>query len=106
MSCNCCDYGCTASHNCPARPTPATAAERAAQFQAETDRATARNTTRQQPTRHTSQELPNPTADLFQQPEPPSRLSVATAYGAGLAICLTGLGFLAGYATHMLGHLK
>lgn len=101
MSCNCCDYGCTASHNCPARPTPATAAERAAQFQADTDRQQ-----HQQAHRARSQELPNPTAELFQQPEPPSRLSVATAYGAGLAICLTGLGFLAGYATHMLGHLK
>lgn len=101
MSCNCCDYGCTASHNCPARPTPATAAERAAQFQAETDRQQ-----HQQAHRAHSQELPNPTADLLQLPEPPSRLSVATAYGAGLAICLTGLGFLAGYATHMLGHLK
>lgn len=98
---NCCDYDCHQGHNCPARPTPATASERAAQFQSETDRQQHR-----QAHRAHSQELPNPTADLFQQPEPPSRLSVATAYGAGLAICLTGLGFLAGYATHMLGNLK
>ena len=98
---NCCDYDCHQGRDCPARQTPATSAERAAQFQAETDRQQ-----HKQAHRAHSQELPNPTADLFQQPEPPSRLSVATAYGAGLAICLTGLGFLAGYATHMLAQIK
>lgn len=100
MSCNCCDYGCTASHNCPARPTPATAAERAAQFQAETDRQQ-----HKQAHRAHSQELPNPTAELGQA-LPSTTPTLATIYGAGLLACIAGLAFLAGYATGMLERLQ
>lgn len=100
MSCNCCDYGCTASHNCPARPTPATAAERAAQFEAETDRQQ-----HKQAHRAHSQELPNPTAELLQQIDEPSPIE-ALFYRIGLVACIAGMSFLAGYATGLWERLQ
>lgn len=44
MSCDdyCCNYGCNQGRDCPARRTPAKATELAAQFQADTDRQTAK----------------------------------------------------------------
>ena len=44
MSCDdyCCNYGCNQGRNCPARKKPAKSTERAAQFQADTDRQTAK----------------------------------------------------------------
>ena len=44
MSCDdyCCNYGCNQGRNCPARKKPAKASERAAQFQADTDRQAAK----------------------------------------------------------------
>lgn len=38
----CCNHGCNQGRNCVARKTPAKSTERAAQFQADTDRQTAK----------------------------------------------------------------
>lgn len=97
---NCCDYDCHQGRDCPARQTPATSAERAAQFQADTDRQQ-----HQQAHRAHSQELPNPTAELGQA-LPSTTPTLATIYGASLLACIAGLSFLAGYATGLLERLQ
>lgn len=97
---NCCDYDCHQDRDCPARQTPATSAERAAQFQADTDRQQ-----HQQAHRAHSQELPNPTAELGQA-LPSTTPTLATIYGASLLACIAGLSFLAGYATGLLERLQ
>jgi len=109
MSQNCCDYGCTASHGCPARPTPAattataTPAERAVQFQAETDRLQHAEHLIQpdKPWPRASSELPSPLEQIDVFPQPP-RVLVALAYGLTGALALVGFFMLLGHAAAKL----
>ena len=89
MSCDdyCCNYGCNQGRNCPARKKPAKASERAAQFQADTDRQAAKE----------EQDGPN---DLD------SNIGEIVLDGIAIALLVWLVAFvfapaLAGYLTHM-----
>lgn len=87
MSCDdyCCNYGCNQGRNCPARKKPAKSTERAAQFQADTDR-------------QTTKEAPNDTGDIGE--------IVLDGIAAALIVWLVAFVFapaLAGYLSHMRG---
>lgn len=86
---NCCDYDCHQGRDCPARRTPAKATERAAQFQADTDRQAAK-------------EAPDDTEELD------SDIDEIVLDGIAIALIVWLVAFvfapaLAGYLTHMRG---
>lgn len=100
---NCCDYNCHQGKNCPVRSTPTPPGlVRAANFQADTDRAAAKHSC--DTPGPTGQELPNPTADLTQLSE--GTPALASVYGLGLLICISGLSFLAGYVTGIVERMQ
>ena len=82
MSCDdyCCNYGCNQGRNCPARKKPAKSTERAAQFQADTDRQTAK-------------EAPGDIGEIVLD-------GIAAALIVWLVACVFAPA-LAGYLTHM-----
>lgn len=86
---NCCDYDCHQGRDCPARNTPANATERAAQFQADTDRLEA--------TGH---------ADNTDELDSDIGENVLDGIAAALIVWLVACVFapaLAGYLSHMRG---
>ena len=84
MSCDdyCCNHGCNQGRNCVARKTPAKASERAAQFQADTDRQTAK-------------EAPDDTDELD------GDIGELVIVGAVAIIGLVLAPYAAGYLSHM-----
>ena len=84
MSCDdyCCNHGCNQGRNCVARKTPAKASERAAQFQADTDRQTAK-------------EAPDDTDELD------GDIGEIVIVGAVAIIGLVLAPYAAGYLSHM-----
>ena len=84
MSCDdyCCNHGCNQGRNCVARKTPAKASERAAQFQADTDRQTAK-------------EAPDDIGEIALD-------GIAAALIVWLVACVFAPA-LAGYLSHMRG---
>ena len=91
MSCDdyCCNHGCNQGRNCVARKTPAKASERAAQFQSDTDRQTAK-------------EAPDDTEELD------SDIGEIVLDGIAIALIVWLVAFvfapaLAGYLSHMRG---
>ena len=91
MSCDdyCCNYGCNQGRNCPARKKPAKASERAAQFQADTDRQTAK-------------EAPDDTVELDSDIGEIVLDGIAAALIVWLVACVFAPA-LAGYLSHMKG---